>query len=96
MEPPFGDRSAVTGLEIALSETTAQQLAVELGDRLFIGPAGARAATLAAAEQATRRLHPVLVIGKVVRRAGELLALRGGVGRIGDLLSDTTHSKRAV
>lgn len=39
VELPFGDGSTVTGVEIAVSETMAQQLSLELGDRIFAYPA---------------------------------------------------------
>lgn len=39
VELPFGDESPVTGLEIALSETMAEQLSLGLGDRIYAFPA---------------------------------------------------------
>jgi putative ABC transport system permease protein len=39
VELPFPDQSVATGLDIALSPTTAEQLSVGLGDRIYILPA---------------------------------------------------------
>jgi putative ABC transport system permease protein len=39
VELPFPEQSVATGLEIALSETTAEQLSIGLGDRIYVLPA---------------------------------------------------------
>jgi putative ABC transport system permease protein len=93
VEPPFGDRTAVTGLEIALSETTAEQLSVSLGDRLYVGPASddplVRNVPLA-----DRRLLALDVVGILGGRVGDDAWLRES--RLGRAAIRDTETMRFV
>jgi putative ABC transport system permease protein len=93
VEPPFGDRTAVTGLEIALSQTTADQLSVELGDRLFIGPA-ADDPLVRNIPLTDRRLLAVDVVGILGAREGDDAWLRES--RLGRAAIRDTETMRFI
>lgn len=83
---PFGDESFATGLEIALSATTAEQLSVGLGDQLYALPAADD--TLVRSVPVSERPYLGLeVVGIVEPRGGDaawLAESRLGTARIRD------------
>ena len=93
VEPPFGDGSAVTGLEIALSAATAEQLSVELGDRLYIAPA-ADDPLVRNVPLSDRRLLALDVVGILDGREGDDAWLRES--RLGRAAIRDTDTMRFV